>query len=175
MGSPPTDVAGYTTAVQAWLRGEGPATHLAQRPAPTRVPVYVAALTSETVRQASAVTDGIMPLFWSPERVERSKQWLADAEVDVTLGLPTLIGDDLGALYEAARANLGLYTTFPFFQHLFRVSGFQSEAAAMERGAGAEALTDRHLGSVCLLGPRRALPRAPRPVRGTAPAGPTGR
>jgi alkanesulfonate monooxygenase SsuD/methylene tetrahydromethanopterin reductase-like flavin-dependent oxidoreductase (luciferase family) len=53
----------YATAVQSWLRGEGPATHLPQRPAAHPVPVYVAALTSRTVEQTGAVADGIMPLF----------------------------------------------------------------------------------------------------------------
>jgi alkanesulfonate monooxygenase SsuD/methylene tetrahydromethanopterin reductase-like flavin-dependent oxidoreductase (luciferase family) len=153
MGRPADAVATYASAVQAWLRGDGPPTHLPQRPASTRVPVYVAALTSKTVRRASEVADGIMPLFWSPERVERSKQWTGDRDVDVTLGLPTFIGDDKAGLYEAARANLGLYTTFPFFQHLFRVSGFDAEAEAMVQGAGGAALSERLLDSVCLIGP----------------------
>lgn len=153
MGSPAAAVQTYASAVQAWLRGEGPATHLPQRPAPTRVPVYVAALTSTTVRQASAVADGIMPLFWSPERVARSRKWLDGNDVEITLGLPTFVGDDRGALYESARANLGLYTTFPFFQRLFRASGFAAEADAMERGEGGPALSERLLDAVCLLGP----------------------
>ena len=42
--------------------------------------------------------------------------------LDVTLGLPTFIGDDLDALRDAARQNLVLYTTFPAFQRLFRAS-----------------------------------------------------
>ncbi|HET8645677.1 MAG TPA: LLM class flavin-dependent oxidoreductase, partial [Vicinamibacteria bacterium] len=151
----------YTTAVQRWLRGEGPATHLPQRPAAQPVPVYVAALTSRTVEAAAAVADGIMPLFWSVERVRRSTAWVERGRaraggrgpLDVTLGLPTFIGEDLGALREAARQNLGLYTTFPYFQHLFRASGFAEEAARMEQGAGGAALSDRLLDAICLLGP----------------------
>lgn len=38
---------------------------------------------------------------------------------------------------EAARANLGLYTTtFPFFQRRFRASGFAAEADQTEKGVG---------------------------------------
>jgi alkanesulfonate monooxygenase SsuD/methylene tetrahydromethanopterin reductase-like flavin-dependent oxidoreductase (luciferase family) len=48
----------YTADVQAWLRGEGPATHLPQMPAPQKVPVYVAAITSRMVEQASELADG---------------------------------------------------------------------------------------------------------------------
>ncbi|HJZ68819.1 MAG TPA: hypothetical protein VKF81_11900, partial [Blastocatellia bacterium] len=51
------------------------------------------------------------------------------------------------------RQNLGLYTTFPFFQRLFRASGFAAEADEMERGAGGAALSDRLLDAICLLGP----------------------
>jgi alkanesulfonate monooxygenase SsuD/methylene tetrahydromethanopterin reductase-like flavin-dependent oxidoreductase (luciferase family) len=70
----------------------------------------------------------------------------------ITLGLPTFLGDDLAALRTAARQNLGLFTTFPFFQRLFRASGFAEEAVQMEQGAGAAALSDRLLDAVCLLG-----------------------
>ena len=63
------------------------------------------------------------------------------------------MGDDVKAMRDVARQNLGLYTTFPFFQRLFRASGFAAEAAEMEKGVGGSALSDRLLDAVCLLGP----------------------
>ncbi|MFI5615699.1 LLM class flavin-dependent oxidoreductase [Amycolatopsis sp. NPDC051903] len=161
MTDPAGDLRRYVAEVRSWLRGDGPATHLPQRPAAHDVPVYVAALTSRTVEQAAEVADGIMPNFWSPERVERSKVWIARGRarhpelgpLEVTLGLPIFLGDDVAALHEFARQNLALYTTFPFFRRLFRASGFPAEAAAMEQGAGAAALTDELLDSFCLIGP----------------------
>jgi hypothetical protein len=69
------------------------------------------------------------------------------------IGLPTFMGNDLETLRDAARQNLGLFTTFPFFQRLFRASGFADEATQMEQGAGPAALSDRLLDAVCLLGP----------------------
>jgi alkanesulfonate monooxygenase SsuD/methylene tetrahydromethanopterin reductase-like flavin-dependent oxidoreductase (luciferase family) len=69
------------------------------------------------------------------------------------VGLPIFIGDDLKAMRELARQNLGLYTTFPYFQRLFRASGFAEEAAQMEKGVGGAALSDRVLDAVCLSGP----------------------
>lgn len=51
------------------------------------------------------------------------------------------------------RQNLELFTTSPFFQRLFRAMGYIDEAALMERGVGQDALTDRLLDVVCLLGP----------------------
>lgn len=161
MGDPPGALRRYVAAVRSWLRGEGPATHLPQRPTPKPVPIYVAAVTSRTVELASELADGIMPFLWSAARVAKSKAWIdrgrarasGPGKIDVTVGLPTFIGDDLKAMRDVARQNLGLYTTFPFFQRLFRASGFGAEAAEMEKGAGGAALSDRLLDAVCLLGP----------------------
>ncbi len=161
MGDAPSALRRYVTAVRSWLKGEGPATHLPQKPTVRPVPLYVAAVTSRTVELASELADGIMPFLWSADRVKKSKAWIdrgrAKAsglgKVDVTLGLPTFIGDDVKAMREAARANLGLYTTFPFFQRLFRASGFGPEADQMEKGVGGPALSDRILDAVCLTGP----------------------
>jgi alkanesulfonate monooxygenase SsuD/methylene tetrahydromethanopterin reductase-like flavin-dependent oxidoreductase (luciferase family) len=161
MGEPPAVLHSYVTAVRQWLKGEGPATHLPQRPSPKPVPVYVAAVASRTVELASELADGIMPFLWPAERVKQARAWIDRGrarasnlgKLDVTLGLPTFVGDDVQAMREVARGNLGLYTTFPFFQRMFRASGFADEAAEMEKGAGGAALSDRLLDAVCLLGP----------------------
>jgi len=161
MGDTSITLRRYVTAVRGWLKGEGPPTHLPQRPSAERVPIYVAAVTSRTVELACELGDGLMPFLWSAERVKQSRSWIergrANARdlgrVDVSLGLPTFIGDDLGAMREAARANLGLYTTFPFFQRLFRASGFTMEADQMEKNVGGPSLSDRILDATCLMGP----------------------
>jgi alkanesulfonate monooxygenase SsuD/methylene tetrahydromethanopterin reductase-like flavin-dependent oxidoreductase (luciferase family) len=49
------------------LRGDGPATHLLQRPSTHPLPIYFGALTSPTVELAGEMADGIMPVWWSPE------------------------------------------------------------------------------------------------------------
>ena len=155
------DIVSYTRAVREWLEGRGPATHLPQSPAPRRVPIYVAALSLAAVEQAAEVADGLMPTMWSPERVEKSAEYITrgrkrsheHGEFELTLGLPTFIGDDLHQLRAIARENLGLYTGFPFFRRMWRESGFIDEADAMERGAGAGALSDGLLDSFCLIGP----------------------
>lgn len=164
MGDPPAALRRYVTAVRSWLKGEGPATHLPQRPTPQPVPIYVAAVTSRTVELASELADGFMPFLWSSARVEQSKTWIQRGrakarglgKLDVTVGIPTYLGDDVQQMREVARGNLGVFTTFPFFQRLFRASGFGPEADQMEKGAGGAALSDRLLDAVCLLGP---LPR----------------
>src|SRR5439155_13114134 len=72
---------------------------------------------------------------------------------EMTLGLPTYVGDDIGALREAARANLAIFTTLPFFQRLMRASGFADEAHQAEQGAAGASLSDRLLDAICLIGP----------------------
>ena len=52
----------------------------------------------------------------------------------------------------AARANLALFTTLPFFQRLLRVTGFVEEANRAEQGSGSDALSDRVLDAICLIG-----------------------
>jgi alkanesulfonate monooxygenase SsuD/methylene tetrahydromethanopterin reductase-like flavin-dependent oxidoreductase (luciferase family) len=147
--------------VRDWLDGKGPTTHLPQQPAPVRVPVYIATLSLAAVERAAQIADGIMPTMWSPERVTqaaaRAGHGRAQAPhlppLDITLGLPTFIGDDLDSLRDLARQNLGLYTAFPYFQRMWRESGFGAEADQMEKGAGPAALSDRLLDSFCLFGP----------------------
>jgi alkanesulfonate monooxygenase SsuD/methylene tetrahydromethanopterin reductase-like flavin-dependent oxidoreductase (luciferase family) len=161
MSDPLAALRRYVSDVRKWLNGDGPATHLPQRPSAKPVPLYIAAVTSRTIELASELADGIMPFLWSAARVKQSQTWINRGrakvsglgKLDVTLGLPTFLGDDVKAMRDVARQNLGLYTTFPFFRRLFRASGFGEEAERMEQGAGGAALSERLLDAVCLLGP----------------------
>ena len=161
MPSPVAALQRYATEVAGWLRGEGPTTHLPQQPALVPVPIYLATMTSPTVELAGELADGMMPFMWSAPRVRRSRVWAARGRakapgrgpLDVAHGIPTFVGDDIEALREAARANLALFTTFPFYQRMFRASGFAEEAAKAEAGAGGAALSDRMLDAICLIGP----------------------
>ena len=160
MTHPLTELRSYVSAVRNWLAGEGPTTHIPQRPSPYPVPICVAAVGSRAVELGGELADGIMPFLWSANRVRQSTAWAARGRakaedlgpLDIMAGLPTFIGDDLEAMRDAARQNLALFTTFPFFQRLFRLSGFAEEADQMERGAGGAALSDRILDAVCLIG-----------------------
>ena len=161
MPEPLATLRRYVAEVRQWLRGEGPPTHLPQRPAPQPVPLYVAALGERAVELGGELADGIMPLFWSAERVAESQAWAARGRakapelgpLDLTLGVPAFVGDDLEALRTLARRNLVLYTGLPFFQRMFRAMGFAEEAALMEQGQGMAGLSDRLLDAICLLGP----------------------
>ena len=127
MKKPISSLRDYTMEVAAWLRGEGPVTHLPQQPSAYPVPIYLGALTSSTVELAGEVADGLMPFLWSAERLNRSRTWAARGrakastrgKVHVAHGLPVFVGDDIGALMSAARANLGLFATLPYFSICF--------------------------------------------------------
>ena len=161
MPSPTAALRRYTTEVAGWLRGEGPTTHLPQAAAAVPVPIYLGAMTSPNVELAGELADGVMPFMWSAARVSQSKVWAARgrakapsrAPVDMAVGLPTFVGDNIEDMRNVARANLALFTTFPFYQRMFRASGFAEEATKAEQGAGGNSLSDRLLDAVCLIGP----------------------
>lgn len=161
MSNAAADLDAYARDVRNWLAGIGPTTHLPQQSAPRPVPIHLATLSLAAVERAAEVADGIMPTMWSPERVARSIEYIDRGRsrapglgpLELTLGLPTFLGDDLGALREIARQNLGLYTGFPYFRHMWREGGFTEEADRMEQGVGPDALSDRLLDSFCLIGP----------------------
>jgi len=161
MPEPAAALREYAVEVANWLRGEGPATHLPQQPSPYPVPIYLAALTSQNVELAGEIADGVMPLWGSVERLARSRRWVHRGraksgdrgKLEMTLGLPTFLGNDIDGLRGAARANLGFFTALPFFQRLLRASGFGEEADKAEQSAGGAALSDRVLDAICLIGP----------------------
>jgi alkanesulfonate monooxygenase SsuD/methylene tetrahydromethanopterin reductase-like flavin-dependent oxidoreductase (luciferase family) len=151
----------YVAEVQSWLRGDGPTTHLPQHAAPRRVPIHIAALTSKAVELAGEVADGVMPYLWSTARVGAAKAWIERGRarspgrppLEVSLGLPVYIGDDMPAVRGLARQNLAFYTTLPYYQRLIRLQGFAAEAARAEEGDPKGAWSDRLLDALCLIGP----------------------
>src|SRR4029077_6702760 len=118
MPEPVVALRNYAEEVASWIRGEGPATHLPQQPSPYPVPIHLAALTSQNVELAGEIADGVMPIWWSAERLARSRRWVergraksgARGKLEMTLGLPIFIGNDIDALRAVARANLGFFT-----------------------------------------------------------------
>jgi alkanesulfonate monooxygenase SsuD/methylene tetrahydromethanopterin reductase-like flavin-dependent oxidoreductase (luciferase family) len=161
MGAPLPTLRTYVADVQNWLRGDGPAFLLPRRPLPVGVPIYIAALSSKAVEQAAEIADGIMPIFWPPSRVSRSRSWISRGQskaseprkFEIALGLPTFVGDDLDEMRNVARREVAFYAAVPTYQRSFRLSGFEDEAARAEQGATLEAISDRLLDAFCLVGP----------------------
>ena len=74
MSNAPADLYRYAIEVRNWLDGNGPATHLPQRPAPVRVPIYLATLSLAAVERAAEFADGIMPTMWSRNESPKARR-----------------------------------------------------------------------------------------------------
>ena len=117
MPKPAEALRDYAVEVASWLRGEGPVTRSPQQPSPIRCHLSCGP-TSQNVELAGEIADGGMPLWWSVERLARSRRWVergraksgGRGKLEMTLGLPTYVGSDIEALRAAARANLGFFT-----------------------------------------------------------------
>ena len=79
MPSPAAALRRYVTDVQQWLRGEGPATHLPERPAAHPVPVHLAARPRRTSSWPGLrrLADGVHASSWYvPHRARAAQvQW----------------------------------------------------------------------------------------------------
>ncbi len=139
------------------------------RPATHKVPIYLGALALETVELAGEVADGAMLYLCTPERVRaavnRLRRGAAKAgrdpeTLETTLGIPVYVSDDIEAARAGARANLASSGSLPFYNRLFRRSGFGKEAEALsqavakgEQAAAAAAISDEMADALCLIGP----------------------
>ena len=143
------------------------------RPAVHPIPLYIGALALETVDLAGETADGVMLYLSPPERVKIAIDRLRRSAtkggrnpdaIDVTLGIPIYLSDDIEAARAAARRNLVFSGSLPFYNRLFRKSGFVTEAEGMSQGmangnqaAAAAAVSDAMIDSMCLVGPAVAV------------------
>ena len=66
---------------------------------------------------------------------------------------PDLYRDDIKAFAQHCPRQPRVVHDLPFYQRMFRASGFAEEAAKAEAGAGGDSLSDRMLDEICLIGP----------------------
>ena len=139
------------------------------RPAVHRIPIYLGALALETVELAGEVADGAMLYLCTPDRVrtavDRVRRGAAKtgrnpAEIEITLGIPVYISDDIEAARAAARMNLAFSGSLPFYNRLFRHSGFVKEAEGLNQAVAkgnqagaAAAISNEMVDAMCLVGP----------------------
>jgi hypothetical protein len=118
----PRDRDALTRAGVAKIRGRGSklaARRRTDNPSPAAAVAIPGANLSGSadltgVELAGEIASGVMPLLWSPERVSQSRRWAERGrsksgsrdKLDMTLGLPTFIGDDMDGLRATARMNL---------------------------------------------------------------------
>ncbi|MFI5323756.1 MAG: LLM class flavin-dependent oxidoreductase [Thermodesulfobacteriota bacterium] len=161
MGDPLEKMRGYVKAVKSYMDGTAPQLTL-KREVP-KVPVYIAGLTKGAAKLAGEVADGIMPYMATPEYIKKLADYVAEgakaagrspSEIDITLGIPSFISDDLELARKAGKRGLSGYLRFPFYQRLMRNNGFGDVIDKIQGGTDpVEVFTDEMLDAVALVGP----------------------
>ncbi len=156
--------------------GPGKVLKLTIRPVQERIPIYLAVLGPKNVALAGEIADGWLPVYFSPEHVERLRLPLEEGAARAGRSLDgfricpsvhVMIGDDIESARNAMRPVLALYIggmgsrEQNFYNRL--VSGYGFEAAAREvqelylsgqRAAAMEALPDELIDMVTIAGPK---------------------
>ena len=161
MGDPVEKMRGYVKAVKSFMDGTAPALTL-KREVP-KVPVYIAGLTKGAAKLAGEVADGIMPYMSTPEYIKKLAGYVAEgakaagretSEIDITLGIPSVVSDDLELARKAGKRGLSGYLRFPFYQRLMTNNGFGGAIEKIKGGTDPmEVFTDEMLDAVALVGP----------------------
>ena len=161
MGDPVEKMRGYVKAVKSFMDGTAPALTL-KREVP-KVPVYIAGLTKGAAKLAGEVADGIMPYMSTPEYIKKLAGYVAEgakaagretSEIDITLGIPSVVSDDLELARKAGKRGLSGYLRFPFYQRLMTNNGFGGAIEKIKGGTDPmEVFSDEMLDAVALVGP----------------------
>ncbi len=161
MGDPVDSMRDYVGQVKAFL--DGTAAQLTLKRELPKVPVYIAGLTKGAAILAGEVADGLMPYMATVDYVKTLKQYVAEgaakagrdpSEIDITLGIPSIVSDDLELARKSGKRGFSPYLNLPFYQRLMINNGFGDAIAKVRAGEKpADVFTDEMLDAVALVGP----------------------
>jgi len=161
MGDPVETMRDYVTQVKGFLDGTAPQLTL-KRDLP-KVPVYIAGLSKGAATLAGEVADGLMPYMATTEYVSTLIGYVAEgakaagrdpSEIDITLGIPSIVSDDLELAQKAGIRGFSPYLNFPFYQRLMINNGYGEAIDKVRAGEKpADVFTPEMLDSVALVGP----------------------
>lgn len=161
MGDPIEKMREYVGQVKAFMDGTAPQLTL-KRELP-KVPVYIAGLTKGAATLAGEVADGLMPYMATPEYVKELRGYIAEgaekagrdpSEIDVTLGIPSVVSDDLELARTSGKRGFSPYLNFPFYQRLMINNGFGDAIEKIRSGEKpGDVFTDDMLDAIALVGP----------------------
>jgi F420-dependent oxidoreductase-like protein len=141
-----------------------------------RIPIYVAAIGPQSVRQAAEIADGWLPIFWSPQRAPKvfkeslqagfAKGGKTAQDFDIAAGPTVIVGNDVPSLLEFIKPVLALYIGGMgargknFYNDLACRYGFEAEAKTIQdlyldgkKQEAAAAVPDALADEVSLVGP----------------------
>jgi F420-dependent oxidoreductase-like protein len=156
--------------------GLGKPLKLINTPVRDRIPVMLAALGPKNVELAAEIAEVWEPIWFHPEKAQqvwgdslaagRAKRDPALGDLDVIVGVPVAIGDDVDAMHDLVRPALALYVGGMgakgknFYNDLARRYGFEAEAELVQdlyldgrKDEAAAALPDELVRAVSLIGP----------------------
>jgi F420-dependent oxidoreductase-like protein len=156
--------------------GLGKPLKLINTPVRERIPVMLAAIGPKNVELAAEIAEAWQPIWFHPERAGdmwgdslaagRAKRDPALGELDVVVGAPVAIGDDVDALHDFVRPALALYVGGMgargknFYNDLAVRYGYEAEAKLVQdlyldgkKDEAAAALPDELVRAVSLIGP----------------------
>jgi alkanesulfonate monooxygenase SsuD/methylene tetrahydromethanopterin reductase-like flavin-dependent oxidoreductase (luciferase family) len=169
MEQPRQYMRSYVQTVKKALSGQPIGSFFRPRPAAQPVPVYVAAVTTESAEIGGELAEGIMPFLPARSYLTRLLEAAKTAAqragkdpqaVDCIVSIPTFIADDVEQARSAARYNLAFFAQLPFYRKQWRRCGFVDEVNALQkawkkndRRAAAALVSDRMVDEVCVFGP----------------------
>jgi 5,10-methylenetetrahydromethanopterin reductase len=169
MAEPRKYMRSYVETLKKAFAGEPLGAFFRPRSSPHPIPVYVAAVTTETAEIGGELAEGIMPFLPARGYLGRllaAAQGAAQRagkdpeKVDCIVSLPTFVSDDLAQARSAARYNLAFFAQLPFYRMQWRRCGFVAEVNALKqawqtgnRREAAALVTDRMVEEVCVFGP----------------------
>ncbi len=161
MGDPMETMKDYVVRVKAFMDGSAPQLTL-KRQVP-KVPVYIAGLTKGAAKLAGEVADGLMPYMTTVDYISTLKGYIAEgasaagrkpSDIDVTLGIPSVVSDDLELARASGKRGFSPYLNFPFYQRLMINNGYGEAIDKIRDGAKpVDVFTDDMLDSIALIGP----------------------
>ena len=156
--------------------GLGKPLKLINTPVRERVPIMLAALGPKNVELAAEIAEAWEPIWFMPERAAdvwgeslaagRTKRDPSLGELQVVVGVPVAIGDDVDAMHDLVRPHLALYVGGMgargknFYNDLAVRYGFADAAATVQdlylsgkKDEAAAALPEELVRAVSLIGP----------------------
>jgi F420-dependent oxidoreductase-like protein len=160
--------------------GPGKALKLTIAPVQERIPIYVASIGPKNTRLTGEIADGWLPIFFSPEHVDGSRELLEEGaaragrslgeDFDIAPGVNVCIDDDVDRARDQMRHFIALYVggmgsrDRNFYNQLVQRYGFEDAAREIQdlylegkKDEAAAAVPADLIDTITLVGPREKV------------------
>jgi F420-dependent oxidoreductase-like protein len=160
--------------------GPGKALKLTIAPVQERIPIYIASIGPKNTQLTGEIADGWLPIFFSPEHVDDSRDLLEQGaaraggtlgeDFDIAPGVNVCIDDDVDRARDQMRHFIALYVggmgsrDRNFYNHLVQRYGFEDAAREIQdlylegkKQEAAAAVPAELIDTIALVGPREKV------------------